>query len=54
MKKSRTDNHQHNSKVDYSLTRFTLLLLQLFQRHMWSNHGAAWAYANDSGMNVDF
>jgi len=34
-------------------TTFTLLLLLLIQRYMLRNHIATWAYANNSGRNLD-
>jgi len=35
------------------LTSFTPLLLVRIQRHMCRNHVATWAYANNSGRNLD-
>jgi len=35
------------------LTRFALLLLLRILRYMWRSHIATWAYANNSGRNVD-
>jgi len=35
------------------LTRFTLLFVPRIQRYMWLTHVATWAYANNSGRNLD-
>jgi len=34
-------------------TTFTLLLLLRIQRYMWRNHIDTWAYADNSGRNLD-
>jgi len=35
------------------MTRFTFLLLLQIQRYMWRNHIPTWAYAKNSGRNLD-
>jgi len=34
-------------------TKSTLLMLLRIQRYMWRNNVATWAYANNSGRNLD-